>query len=382
MGRGRTIRACATAAAVTTAALAVGSGVTHAAADGSGTIISGHARFEVLSPTLIRMEYAGDDKFTDTATFNAIGRDHFAHTDFTSSTADGWLTISTGKATLKYKVGSGPFTAQNVSLSVNGVTAAPAFAPATFDCAAGSLCEAELAQLNGVSVATDHAGFTGTGFAAGFQADGNSLTYTLDVPTAGTYDLQVRYANSTGGDNQNTTRTLSATIDGAPPRTLSLPTTANWDTWAPAKLGDVTLTAGRHTFTLARRPGDSGNVNVDSLALTAAGGSYPSAAPATGAPCVFGTSCEAEDGALAGGAKLATDHGGSTGRGFVAGLENANAKETISLANVPQDGGYTLHLRYANGTGGARTISVDGTVRSLAPTADWETWGAAAGGRS
>ena len=143
MGPRRSMRACATAVVVAAAALAVSGGVSHADANAPGTVTSGHARFEVLSPTLIRMEYAGDDAFTDAPTFNAIGRDEFTHTDFTSSTVDGWLTISTGKATLKYKVGSGPFTAQNVSLAVNGVTAAPAFAPATFSCAQGSLCEAE-----------------------------------------------------------------------------------------------------------------------------------------------------------------------------------------------------------------------------------------------
>ena len=33
-----------------------------------------HARFEVLTPTLIRMEYAGDNQFQDAATFNAVNR--------------------------------------------------------------------------------------------------------------------------------------------------------------------------------------------------------------------------------------------------------------------------------------------------------------------
>jgi hypothetical protein len=32
----------------------------------------------VLSPTLVRTEYAGDAHFVDAATFNAIGRDGFA----------------------------------------------------------------------------------------------------------------------------------------------------------------------------------------------------------------------------------------------------------------------------------------------------------------
>src|SRR3954469_21335268 len=144
-------KAFRTSAAVAAVALiAGGAASTRAAGRQPEAVVSGHARFEVLSPTLIRMEYAGDDKFTDAATFNAIGRDTFTHTDFTSTTDDGWLTIRTGKATLKYKVGSGPFTAQNVSLTLKAgtqdVTAAPAFAPATFACAQGSLCEAEQSQ--------------------------------------------------------------------------------------------------------------------------------------------------------------------------------------------------------------------------------------------
>ena len=85
-------------AAVATAALiafvAGGAAATRAADTQPQTVISGHARFEVLSPTLIRMEYAGDDRFTDAATFNAIGRNDFGHTDYTTSTSDGWLTIT------------------------------------------------------------------------------------------------------------------------------------------------------------------------------------------------------------------------------------------------------------------------------------------------
>ncbi|WP_273941395.1 hypothetical protein [Kutzneria chonburiensis] len=40
-------------------------------------VTSGNARFEVLSPTLVRTEYAGDTHFVDAPTFNAIGRDSF-----------------------------------------------------------------------------------------------------------------------------------------------------------------------------------------------------------------------------------------------------------------------------------------------------------------
>src|SRR3954471_17780012 len=110
----------AVAAAALIAGSVGGASSTRAADTQPQAVISGHARFEVLSPTLIRMEYAGDDRFADAATFNAIGRNDFGHTDYTTTTSDGWLTITTSRATLKYKVGSGPFTAQNVSLAVKG----------------------------------------------------------------------------------------------------------------------------------------------------------------------------------------------------------------------------------------------------------------------
>src|SRR6266536_3580511 len=66
-------------------------------------VTSGNARFEVLSPTLIRTEYAGEARFADAPTFNAIGRDGFPGTPFTTKTVDGWLTIDTGSLTLRYK---------------------------------------------------------------------------------------------------------------------------------------------------------------------------------------------------------------------------------------------------------------------------------------
>src|SRR3954471_22489824 len=106
----------AVAAAALIAGSVGGASSTRAADTQPQAVISGHARFEVLSPTLIRMEYAGDDRFTDASTFNAIGRGDFGHTDFTSQVTDGCLTVATGKATLRYKVRSGPFPAQNVSL--------------------------------------------------------------------------------------------------------------------------------------------------------------------------------------------------------------------------------------------------------------------------
>ncbi|WP_432837538.1 TIM-barrel domain-containing protein [Dactylosporangium sp. CA-092794] len=348
-------------------------------------VVSGKARFEVLSPTLIRTEYAGDSRFVDAATFNAVGRDDFRRTPFTAKTINGWLTIDTGAVTLRYQAGSGPFTDENLQLSLRvagqSVAARPWAAQAGPRCPAGRLCEAEDLKLDGPAVATDHAGYTGRGFAAGFVATGHAIGF--DVDAAGEHQLAVRYANSQGGDGQNTTRTLTVTIDGGSAQTLTLPVTGSWDTWAVAAV-PLTLPAGRHTVTIVRSASDSGNVNVDSLAVLAPGAGYPAPTPPEPAACRFGAICEADTGALTGGAKLANDHDGYSGLGFLAGLERAGAGTAIHITGVPAAGSYTLQLRYANAEATPdpiqpRRISVQAgsaapATVTLAPTSGWDAW--------
>ena len=353
-------------------------------------VTSGNARFEVLSPTLIRTEYSGNGIFENDPTFNAVGRDGFAPTPFTHRVANGWLTIDTGQTQLRYKVGSGPFGKDNLSITERAgqqtVGAAP-WAPKPIpSCEFGVRCEAEGLNLNGVSVASDHSGYTGTGFAAGFQATGNSLSFQVNAATAGTYELATRYANSTGGDGQDVTRTLSVTANGGAASTLTLPITANWDTWAVATV-PVSLNAGVNTVTIARTASDSGNVNLDSLAVVTPGSAYPGPGAPQSRPCAFGTVCEAEAGALTGGAALQSDHNDYSGAGFVGGLSSTSAADAIAVTGVPRAGGYQLQLRYADwqtdfsqtGAATARTISVavgSGTPATitLAPTSSWDSW--------
>ncbi|WP_423922717.1 TIM-barrel domain-containing protein [Frigoribacterium sp. 2-23] len=356
-----------------------------AAAPGDRVVVSGDARFEVLSPTLIRTEYAGDGDFTDEATFNAIGRDGFEPVDYTSSVVDGWLTIDTGSAVLRYRVGSGSFGSDNLTVDLTTtagqrVSAAPWQQPAAASCSVGVLCEAEDLDLSGLGVATNHAGFTGRGFAAGYEKVGDTLSFEVDVAEAGAAsELVLRYANSQGGDAQITTRTLSVAVDGGAARTISLPPTANWDDWALARLA-VGLAAGTHTITVSRASGDSGSVNVDSLALGATGATYPGVAPATGADCAFGAVCEGESSTLAGGASSASDHNGHSGAGFTAGL-GRGASQTTHVTDVPAAGTYALQVRYANGQPTTRDIAVATATGTASATLDrtsgWDYWATA-----
>jgi alpha-glucosidase len=90
-------------------------------ADPRAVVISDQARFTVLTPQLIRMEWDADGKFEDHASLIFINR-LMPVPPFKQSVQNGWLVIDTGKLTLRYKRKSGAFTAENlqVSFTLNG----------------------------------------------------------------------------------------------------------------------------------------------------------------------------------------------------------------------------------------------------------------------
>jgi Glycosyl hydrolases family 31/Carbohydrate binding module (family 35)/Carbohydrate binding module (family 6)/Domain of unknown function (DUF5110) len=372
---GAALPAVALAAAVvlTTAPAALASPPAHSAA--TTAVTSGQARFEVLSPTVVRTEYAGDSHFVDAPTFNAIGRDGFATTPVRTTRQDGWLVLDTGAMTLRYKIGSGRFTDSNLQVHLRtgqqDVTAAPWAGRALATCTVGTLCEAEGLTLDGLGVDTNHGGFTGSGFAAGFEGGSSALSFDVTAATAGTYALDLRYANGLTDP-----RTLSLSVDGGAARQISFPPTANWDTWSVLPVS-LDLGAGKHTVSLTHRGTDTGQLNLDSLAVVQPGATYPAPPPPV---CTFGALCEAEDLALTGRMHLATDHGGYTGRGFAAGFEGVGDSATFTV-DAPAAGDYDLTARYADGFGATGlTVAVAGGASTpfvLPSTNDWGTWGLA-----
>jgi hypothetical protein len=80
------------------------------------TFIRGHARFQVLDPTLVRMEYIPAGVFVDAPSVSVINRDHWPQTSAQSHVADGWFIINTSVLELRYKLDSGPFDKDNLHL--------------------------------------------------------------------------------------------------------------------------------------------------------------------------------------------------------------------------------------------------------------------------
>ena len=227
--------------------------------------------------------------------------------------------------------------------------------------------QAEAATLTGgAGFANDHPGYTGSGFVGGFvDSNRGTARVTFQVTAASTTEhrLSLRYANGT-----TLPKTLSLYVDGTRRQQVTLPATANWDSWAVLDL-QASLSAGSRAVAFAFDATDSGNVNLDALTVSAL----------TVDPPTRGL-LQAEAAQLSGGAIVASDHSGYTGAGFVAGYTDSNrgTANTLFTTSVENGGQSTLTLRYSNGTGSAKTVSlyVNGVWQQLTlpATAHWDAW--------
>ncbi|MEV4089758.1 carbohydrate-binding protein, partial [Nonomuraea fuscirosea] len=169
--------------------------------------------------------------------------------------------------------------------------------------------QAESAALSGgAAFSTEHAGYTGSGFVAGYT-DGNkgraATTFTVTAATAGPATVGLRYANGT-----TATMSLSVYVNGTKIRQISLPAVGAWNTWA-TRDETFTLNAGQNTIAYRFDATDLGNVNLDSITV---------ADPVAALPY------EMETAFLSGGASVATAIGGYAGTGYATGFTTPGAR--------------------------------------------------------
>ncbi len=127
--------------------------------------------------------------------------------------------------------------------------------------------EAEAASLTGgTKPDTEHNGYSGTGFAAGMQSTGAAVTFTTNVAEAGSYPVNLRYAN--GPNPFDGTKTVSVYVNDVEVAPWSLTRTGNWKTWTTATR-NLDLAAGTNRISIRQDAGDSGNVNLDALSVGA-----------------------------------------------------------------------------------------------------------------
>ena len=114
------IKAPATATAPSALHASSDEGLYNPVADPKAVVILGKTRFTVLTPELIRIEWAADGKFEDHASFVFLNR-HLPVPRYSKDLADNGhrLTIKTDAVTLTYLgTGAEPFTHDNLSLSL------------------------------------------------------------------------------------------------------------------------------------------------------------------------------------------------------------------------------------------------------------------------
>lgn len=84
-------------------------------ADKKATVISGNARFTVLTDGVIRMEWTEDGIFEDHASLVFVNR-NLPVPKYKQNIKNGWLSIQTDKFLLNYKIGSEKFTNDNLKI--------------------------------------------------------------------------------------------------------------------------------------------------------------------------------------------------------------------------------------------------------------------------
>jgi hypothetical protein len=103
----------------------------------------------------------------------------------------------------------------------------------------------EGAQYRTTNVDIAAAADTGGGYTLGWVGAGEWLNYTLDVGSAGTYDIEVRVA-SAGSGGAFHIEVNGVDVTGA----MNVPNTGGWQSWTTLRRNAVTLAAGTQVWRL------------------------------------------------------------------------------------------------------------------------------------
>jgi hypothetical protein len=245
----------------------------------SAIVHLGAVRIEVLTPTLLRLEYSPSEHFEDGPTVNAVDR-RMPVPSYSHGVSDGWLTVRTSEVTLRYKVGSGPFTAADTSLRFDDGEVPTTVQPTwEWECPYDQTCQAGAAVLGGgASLGWSQSGYlSSAGYVSGLVRRGARATWDVLGAPGGRAALSVRYSSVSGGRSTARPHTIELIVNGHLHATLSAPPTSSSDPWSTVGT-TASLQAGRNTVEVLCGPGDSCNMNVDSLTVGPAGAAVPTQA--------------------------------------------------------------------------------------------------------
>ncbi|WP_144395412.1 sialate O-acetylesterase [Pleionea sediminis] len=206
--------------------------------------------------------------------------------------------------------------------------------------------------LNQSSFADNHAGFTGRGF-IDFGWAGSFVEWpSINIDTAGYYQISFRYANGSSSRNSQLFLNDNAILE------LPFNSTGSWTNWATVSY-EVYLPNGQHAL---RVEAINGGPNLDHMTLE----------------LIQSNLYEAEDNTQLNDARVTDVHPGYSGRGFVD-YGGAGSYVEWPAITIPEDGTYTLSFRYANlrGTRNSKLLLNGNEILDLpfSGTGSWTTWG-------
>ncbi|WP_457032688.1 glycosyl hydrolase family 8 [Kitasatospora sp. P5_F3] len=183
-----------------------------------------------------------------------------------TGTWDSWAT-----STVTAQVTAGVNRIRLTSTSANGL---PNLDFVDVDIAAASPdYQAEDAVISQGAVATDHTGYTGTGFVDFTNIAGSSVQFTVNRSSSGTAGLILRYANGTTTD-----RPMDVSVNGTVVASgVSFAGTGSWDTWSTRTV-NASLDAGSNTVRVTATTA-GGGPNLDRLTLGSPSGGNGPAVP-------------------------------------------------------------------------------------------------------
>jgi hypothetical protein len=242
-------------------------------------VTAGHdARFEVLTSGVVRLEYSPTGSFLDAPTWNVVNR-NLPVPQYSTTTSGGVVTIRTSAMVVRYKIGSGPFGPTNTAVTLrdtpySGVAnVTPTWSG---ECVYGEACQSDTATLNGgTSLTINNANFVSQGGEiSGLGTSGSTAGWNvLGAPAAGLGAVTVRYDNGSGA-----TSSMSLVVNGQT-YPLALPATGGWDKWSTVT-ETVALNAGTDTVVTTCPDSPACNLTVDTVGVTAVGGTPQPALPA------------------------------------------------------------------------------------------------------
>jgi glucose/arabinose dehydrogenase len=171
-----------------------------------------------------------------------------------------WTTYQT--TTINATLNSGSNTVMATATTSNGGPNLDALDVNTATGGATDL-QAENATLSQAVVATNHTGFTGTGFVDYMNVTGSFVQFSVTSGTTGGASLEFRYANGTTTNRPMEIRVNNLVVAG----NLAFNGTGNWDTWSTVTI-NVTLAAGTNTVRATALTANGGP-NLDRLRVGA-----------------------------------------------------------------------------------------------------------------